>query len=279
MKLPTCYLNPALLRCSRFNGYAFAQEPYAERTVYEYELEYFIRSDGGVRINGRYVPFSAGEINIRKPGQVVQGVPPYECYTLVADLVGNPHRSHPVEFGREEEAQESYENPLLKTLPDKLTPAKKEMIAGLFETILQNQDSPSDLAAFQVRSNLYFLFSELFRESADRALSGNTAAVRRSIQFMREHFSQEISVEELIACSGLSSSSFHRRFLEETGLTPGKYLARLRVEQAKNLLSFTQIPVGEIGALCGYADHVYFARVFRNCTGMSPSAYRCLTEK
>lgn len=279
MQLPTAYLTPALLRCSLFNGYSLPLTPYVERTVYEYELEYFIRSDGGIRVNGRFLPFSAGEINVRKPGQVVQGVPPYECYTLVADMVGNTSRSQNLMFGCAEEAQERYENPLLESLPDKLSPAKKELIAGLFETILQNQDSPAELSAFQVRSSLYFLFSELFRESADQRLTGNTAAVRGAIQHIREHFAEPVSIDALIHQSGLSHSSFHRRFLAETGLTPGQYITLLRIEQAKNLLSFTQTPVGEIGALCGYSDHVYFSRIFRQQTGMSPSAYRRMTEK
>ena len=72
MLLPTQYLNPVVLRCSRFNGYPLNRTTrYAPRTVYDYELEYYIRSDGGIRIDGRYVPFRAGELNIRKPGQVV----------------------------------------------------------------------------------------------------------------------------------------------------------------------------------------------------------------
>ena len=130
-----------------------------------------------------------------------------------------------------------------------------------------------------MRSSLYFLFSELFRESADQRLTGNTAAVRGAIQHIREHFAEPVSIDALIHQSGLSHSSFHRRFLAETGLTPGQYITLLRIEQAKNLLSFTQTPVGEIGALCGYSDHVYFSRIFRQQTGMSPSAYRRMTEK
>lgn len=77
--LPTPFLTPALLRCSHYDGYtgeAARPESYAIRAVYEYELEYYIRSEGGIRVDGRYLPFSAGEINFRKPGQVVQGVPP-----------------------------------------------------------------------------------------------------------------------------------------------------------------------------------------------------------
>ena len=279
MFLPTPYFNPALLRCSHFNGYLSSLKPYTVRTVHEYELEYFLRSDGGIIVDGEYLPFTAGEINIRKPGQVVQGIPPYESYILLADVVGNASRAGGLAFGSPEEAQECYENPLLDSLPKKLAPAKKDLIAGLFETILQNQGSSNDLSFFQVRSSLYFLFSELFQEAADQRMTGNTAAIRQVVRYIQEHFLESISTDQLIADSGLSRSCFHRRFLEETGVTPGRLIASLRIEQAKNLLSVTSMPVGEIGAMCGYPDHVYFSRVFHQLTGMSPSSYRKLTEK
>lgn len=278
MKLPTPYLTPALLRCSYFNGYSSPQSPYASRTVYEYELEYFLRSEGGIIVDGTYLPFSAGEINFRKPGQVVQGVPPYECYILMVDMVGNTSRSQEMMFGCPEEAQERYENPLLESLPNRIVPTKKDLLSGLFESILRNQNTTGELAAFQVRSSLNFLLSELFRGTADQHNTGNTAAIRRSIRYIRENFLSPISVDKLILDSGLSHSCFHRRFLEETGLTPGQFIASLRMEQAKNLLSVTRIPVGEIGSLCGYPDHVYFSRIFRQSTGLSPSAYRKMTE-
>ena len=89
MNLPTEYLFPAILSCSHFDGYPFIQEEMTQRTVYEYEFEFFLRSNGGILIDGRYVPFKAGELNIRKPGQLVQGIAPYESYILCVDFQGD----------------------------------------------------------------------------------------------------------------------------------------------------------------------------------------------
>lgn len=280
--LPTPFLTPALLRCSHYDGYtgeAARPESYAIRTVYEYELEYYIRSEGGIRVDGQYLPFSAGEINFRKPGQAVQGVPPYECYILIVDMVGNTCRSGEFTFGSPEEAQARYDNSLLESLPDKLVPQKSEWFSGLLENILYLQNAAGDLAQFQLRSSLYLLFSELFREHQGRSLSGHTRVIRQAVAYIRSHFLQPISVDFLIQQSGLSRSAFHRRFMEEVGLSPGQLVTSLRIEQAKNLLSVTHTPVGEVGALCGYPDHVYFSRIFRQHTGMSPSDFRRLADR
>ncbi|MGI5894495.1 MAG: helix-turn-helix domain-containing protein [Candidatus Merdivicinus sp.] len=279
MNLPTQYLNPVVLRCCYYNGYNRAGvRSYATRMVYDYELEYYLRSDGGIRVDGQLIRFGAGEMNIRKPGQMVQGVPPYECYILCVDFVGNSSRSPGYSFGCPEEAQERYENPLLSSMPDRLVISKRDLMTGLFENIVQNQENPSDLARFQVKSSLYFLFSEIFREISDQKTSGSTAAVREVIRQIREHFCESLCVEDLIAETGLSRAFFHRRFLAETGMTPGQLIASLRIEQAKNLLSFTSTPIGEVGALCGYPDSVYFSRIFHRQTGMTPSAYRRRVE-
>ncbi len=276
MQLPTDYLSPALLRCSHYDGYAANQNtPYSVRTVYDYEVEYYLRCDGGIRVDGKFLPFHAGEMNLRKPGQAVQGVPPYECYILCVDLVGNGRRGGSgYSFGTREEAQERYEHPLLDSLPDRLEIPHRELVTGLFESILRNQDSVGDLAFFRLKSSLFYLFSEIFEAAAAHNVSGSTAAVRRAVRRLREDFAGPVKIEELARESGLSRAFFHRRFLEETGLTPGQFLTRLRMEKAKDLLGFTAIPVGEAGALCGYPDPVYFARMFRQYTGLTPSAYR-----
>ncbi len=275
MLLPTQYLNPVVLRCSRFDGYALGTSAkYAPRTVYDYELEYYLHSDGGIYIDGRYIPFRAGELNFRKPGQIVQGVPPYLCYILCVDMMGNDKRSGNYSFGTSEEAQERYENPLLDTLPDRLILRKKDLVAGLLENILQNFGVGGDLAEFRVKSSLHFLFSELFEEAIGHTPTGGSAKIGQAIRYIRENFSEPLSVDELISQSGLSRAFFHQEFLAETGMTPGQMIASLRIEKAKNLLCFTQISIGEAGALCGYPDSTYFARIFRRHTGMTPSDYR-----
>ena len=276
MQLPTQYLLPALLRCSYFDGYAAPVASYAVRTVYEYELEYYLKSDGGIRIDGVYTPFAAGEINIRKPGQRVQGVPPYACYVLCIDFTGNSSRASDAAFGTPEEAQERYNNPLLDRLPDKLAPENGPLVASLFERLLSERKPEDDLEAFRKRADLWTLLAELFRQNEAPSLWGRTAAVRQCVRQIREHFSEPLSVEELIRQTGLSRAFFHRRFLEETGKTPGQLITYLRLEQAKNLLAITETPIADVGALSGFADGVYFSRIFRRHTGLTPSAYRRL---
>lgn len=274
MHLPTQYLSPAILSCSRFDGYPLDPGIMTERTVYEYEFEFFIRSDGGIIVDGVYIPFHAGELNIRKPGQVVQGVAPYESYILCIDFLGNSLRSDSRIFGIPEEAQELYENPLLSALPNRLLPSRPEVLSGLLENILRRMGKNDDLSAFQNKSGLYQFFSELFTDLSEQNAAGNTGPIRKAVRFIQEHFTEAVCIDQLIAESGLSKSFFHQQFRRETGTTPGKFITSLRMDKACSLLRITSLEISEIAFLCGYPDNSYFTRLFHRETGFTPSAYR-----
>lgn len=274
MELPVQYLNPVALRCNRHNGYLMSIDEYTPRIVYDYELEFYLRSDGGVVIDGIYTPFAAGDINLRKPGQKVKGIPPYDCYVLCVDFIGNGIRSRGYSFGTPEEAQALYSTPLLNALPNKLKPVKTDLVKRLIQDISSSFHAEGDYAFFQRKASTYYLFQEVFREVLESPASGSTVKIREAVRKIRGHFADELSVEELVATSGLSRSFFHALFRKETGMTPGGMITYLRIEMAKNLLCITEREIGEIGALCGFGDRAYFSRIFLKHTGLSPSAFQ-----
>ena len=71
----------------------------------------------------------------------------------------------------------------------------------------------------------------------------------------------------------LSQEYLTRIFRKCAGVTPGKYLNRLRVEHAKLLLRQEGRTVAFVSDACGFSSGNYFARVFRQFTGMSPGEY------
>jgi transcriptional regulator GlxA family with amidase domain len=59
-----------------------------------------------------------------------------------------------------------------------------------------------------------------------------------------------------------------------TGCTPMEYLLRLRIERAKSLLRETDMKIIDIAMACGIGSSQYFANIFRQSTGVTPSSYR-----
>ena len=87
-------INPVPLRISRFDGYICeGAKTTPPRRVYDFEIELFIRSEGGINIDGRLVRYKPGDICVRKPGMQVYGVLPYSCYLVCFDLYGDYKKS------------------------------------------------------------------------------------------------------------------------------------------------------------------------------------------
>jgi AraC-like DNA-binding protein len=74
--------------------------------------------------------------------------------------------------------------------------------------------------------------------------------------------------------AGLGRGAFGRFFREATGDTPHRYLLRLRVERACELLSMEEAAVDEIAAATGFCDRFHFTRVFKRQMGVGPAEYR-----
>ena len=75
---------------------------------------------------------------------------------------------------------------------------------------------------------------------------------------------------------GFSVAYFSALFKKETGEGFAKYLTRIRMEEAKNLLRETGVPVSEICEKVGYNDRKHFTHTFHKLTGVNPAEYRKL---
>ncbi len=113
-----------------------------------------------------------------------------------------------------------------------------------------------------------------------RELAGEAApapALQRQIESIRERLAQDyrgqLSLARLAAETGISYDHFRRRFREQVGQAPGSYRNEQRLEQARLLLGYQRIRVGEVAARLGYADPFVFSRQFKRRFGVSPKGY------
>ncbi|MFF4055773.1 GlxA family transcriptional regulator [Streptomyces sp. NPDC001668] len=89
-----------------------------------------------------------------------------------------------------------------------------------------------------------------------------------------EHPADDLSVEALAARARLSPRHFARAFQSETGMTPGRYVDRVRLEHARRLLEDTSDGIEEISRASGYGTPEGMRRAFVKALGTAPSEYR-----
>ncbi|QHT63810.1 helix-turn-helix transcriptional regulator [Paenibacillus lycopersici] len=92
--------------------------------------------------------------------------------------------------------------------------------------------------------------------------------------FISFRLSEPLTVREMAARANLSPSRFSAKFKEEFGVAPHRYLLRLRIQHAKELLADSAHGMEEIAAYCGFADIHHFAKMFKKETGTTPGAFR-----
>ncbi len=97
----------------------------------------------------------------------------------------------------------------------------------------------------------------------------------RVVEYMQEHLGQSIRLAELAAVCDLSPWHFSRAFRETHGCPPHRYLTRLRVQRAREMLEHTPLSITEIAMATGYSPQ-QLVRHFRRATGLPPGEYRRL---
>lgn len=102
--------------------------------------------------------------------------------------------------------------------------------------------------------------------------------VQQAISYIQENLNRKLVLSEIGETSGLSYVQFLRRFQSFTGMSPSIYINTLRIHKAKVLLTDTSMMIKEISCRLGFDNEYYFSNFFKKHMGMSPSAFRNLTD-
>ncbi|MHC3424268.1 GlxA family transcriptional regulator [Streptomyces sp. DT18] len=101
---------------------------------------------------------------------------------------------------------------------------------------------------------------------------GDSTAPARAWALERLH--EPLPLHRLAAGVAMSVRTFTRRFREETGESPGAWLTRQRVEQARYLLETTALPMERVAGTCGFGSAQSLRQHLRATLGVTPTAYR-----
>lgn len=100
------------------------------------------------------------------------------------------------------------------------------------------------------------------------------AYISQAMDYMKYHFSENISISEVSVHIGINRSYLSFKFKQITGVTPRQYLMDLRINNAKVLLKQSKDSIKNIANRVGYKDSLTFSRAFRQAVGISPKQYR-----
>jgi AraC-like DNA-binding protein len=95
-----------------------------------------------------------------------------------------------------------------------------------------------------------------------------------AIDYIRDHFSDNLTLEQLAKMANLSVSQLDRRIKRIFNVTTGQFIIKTRVDAVARQLLESEKPAGMIAVDCGFCDQSAMSKQFRQVTGFTPSAYR-----
>lgn len=103
--------------------------------------------------------------------------------------------------------------------------------------------------------------------------SSTAMLIEETLEYLKRHYKENVSVDQLAAMTGLSTSHYSKLFKEKIGYSPKDYLIRLRINRAKQFLEFSDSQLKDVAQKVGYPDEFYFSRIFKRVVGISPSQF------
>lgn len=129
-----------------------------------------------------------------------------------------------------------------------------------------------------IKGYLYALVIEMIRLADERDRTRNAKRVseyiKKSLDYINEHYKEEIRMENIAEASGLSESHFRRVFEDAMNMKPLDYVNLVRVDKACVMMGKEDISMEEISYRVGFQTQSTFNRNFKRLTGMSPHQWK-----
>ena len=110
----------------------------------------------------------------------------------------------------------------------------------------------------------------------DEQKGENSFIVRNALQFIDEHYSERITLEEVAKNIYVSKWHLSKLLNKEVGRTFSQIINQVRIEKAKELLKDSSLRIGDVAELVGFLDISHFSRMFKKIEGISANNYRNL---
>jgi two-component system response regulator YesN len=116
-------------------------------------------------------------------------------------------------------------------------------------------------------------FEYLLKSTKASTVTNLSGVVKMAIQYMYEHYNENISLNDISKLVGVSVQYFSKLFKEEMGCNYVDWLNTLRIKRAKELINTSHLSIKEVGFKVGYNDPNYFSRIFKRYEGIAPTEY------
>ncbi|MFV0329679.1 MAG: helix-turn-helix domain-containing protein [Dysgonomonas sp.] len=148
-----------------------------------------------------------------------------------------------------------------------------EMVYPLSDVYLMQNETLSNAAQiWELHQTCVMDFTRRVHENQQVTQYGDL--VERCIGYMLANIGENLKVKEIASFLEVTPEHLSRQFKQETGNTILQYIHTTKINEAKNLLRFTDLEIVKIAVKLGFISQSQFSTLFKNQTGTTPAVYR-----
>ena len=239
-----------------------------EREADGHELAYIVKGKARYTVNGAAHELESGDLLCLSEGDIVEAV------TYPQNLM----HCYSVNFtprylaGKKQTPEGGVLFPLVSRVG-----LRRELVAMFRELahIWNGQQRGYIMKSRAVLTLIIHRLLDIINDELDSA-PGDTR-INRVIRYIAAHYGEKLTVKALARRVDLDEAYLGYLFKRETGMMIHQYMAKVRIQNAENMLQSGNYKVEKVAELCGYSDYFHFFKSFKALRGFPPS--HCIPRK
>ena len=241
-----------LVRRQTFEGWKILP-----RLINDHEIVFISQGKGYINIEDAIIPVKGGDLILFRPhvkhSLWVEGEPYMLFYGVHFDF---PLQASPADF------------------PDIFHVDAPLRLELLFKELYDRHLSKRYLHIWQQNILLEQILCEALMLIREKREPMAIRRIHKILEYIHLDPCRPIAFNTLQEQAGLQKTAFLQAFRQVTDTTPKQYVLNLRLENARDMLKNSDIPIAQVAEQCGFSDPLYFSRYFRKRFFLSPRAYR-----
>lgn len=262
-------------------GYIHGEAPlFAERYMYQ-TIE---RTVSGIECTALINQFGGGPVHEGQQGHWRTQNLPTQSILVPRGVPTHWHYSGPVDFvvfyfldgssgtmANLELLAESRGQPL--SFSDQLTgAAAQQLVSELYKGSGADQVFMGRLASVMLEQSYRLLTTPASVNISPRY--AHFSRLQAVLNHIHQNLANALSVDVLASCAGVSQAHFRRLFQEAVGMPVHRYVLTTRLEQARRLLTLSEMPIAHIAQECGFSSQSHLTACFRSTHAVTPAQFR-----
>lgn len=258
-----------ILECKQF--LAPSATSVIKRTVCNHELDYYVKGERTIYIDGKQHTVKGGHICFRRPGQEVYSFGEYNCYILTLDF---SKRIPTINYSRNKATyiEPIYTHSMISSIPTVFAARRSKELLKLISLLSEQTDKNAEVSHMLLKEIFHLINADLCHRYYEE--HNAPTALDEVFQYINTHYSERITLDELAALSYMDKSYLCRTFKKRFGNTPIEAVISFRLNHARDLLFNTDMTVKEIATACGYNDTSFFIAQYKRAFQNTPKEDR-----